>query len=921
MFKEIRRRSTAFLHRPSGTSVANAPENVESVPLFGVNITLLKKLQKVSKDLDPEFAYFTSDIVETFIKSITKSRKMSLAMFLMSYHHDHNEPVLDINFRSGCSAIATVYVIHAWTYLFDDLVAALESYAEENKGDKSVNEIFFWLDICSVNQWSTNLPSLWFSKNLYEIIQKIGKSCLVLMPWKNPLPYRRCWCLFELFLSLLVNCTLYFQLSADRQITFGKMIVENYDLVDAAICRIVAIEQAACQSPSQKEAILSTVSRMHEDGIYGINKLIGKYLKDSLIETAISRTEGMIQKIRKEILSLTSEHDDSDDDNEDNNENENDNSDGNNERRTGNNVHVSNDSSRNGVSSTNTSGNNDFHDVMHGFARIEVNVDRNRSSLDNQSTNLTNSIDIDRDIENNLTSRVASRGSERSGSVVPDEEGQLTNAASKSTGKHWFDFIRLPELQSITTPPLVVFSKIVDAFNVKKLDTVDYESELERLQVQEILHLTSLATLFLEKGRVDKAESLYNEVLEQRTSMLGVDHPSLLSVYNNMAVLNKKLGRWDRAESMIRRAIQGKEKELGELHPSTISSAVNWASLLKSEGRYEDAIVAFRQVIVDQEEFFGLTHEDTLISYDHLIECFLTLRDYEQALTALKICIERRVTAFGEKHAEVAHSRVLLGLVLSKHGQLKQAAEVYSDAIESLEQIFSPNHPSTINACYQLAVVKTDMNLLVEADLLYDRVFQAYEATWGVLHPETRFCMECLAEVNVTLNCLMKAEKYYRMLLWANQEALGKDHPDTLKAAYWLGEVLLSMGECEDGLEFHQFAYQGRLRYYGNRHLSTVESMYGCGNAHCACFQLVQAQDLYKQALEGFDSLLGPEHPHSLYVAEALAQVCRSLGELDETELLYKKLIALYQKTMGPTHTSTLYFVGMLAELFSGNDY
>ena len=74
---------------------------------------------------------------------------------------------------------ATVYVSHAWKYLFHQVVDALEQAADERDG--------VWFCALNNNQWATGAHSYaFFEREFRANLAAIGRTVLVFAPWSAP---------------------------------------------------------------------------------------------------------------------------------------------------------------------------------------------------------------------------------------------------------------------------------------------------------------------------------------------------------------------------------------------------------------------------------------------------------------------------------------------------------------------------------------------------------------------------------------------------------------------------------------------------------------------------------------------------------------------------------------------------------------
>ncbi|MFL5587992.1 MAG: tetratricopeptide repeat protein [Ktedonobacteraceae bacterium] len=96
--------------------------------------------------------------------------------------------------------------------------------------------------------------------------------------------------------------------------------------------------------------------------------------------------------------------------------------------------------------------------------------------------------------------------------------------------------------------------------------------------------LNNLAVLYLNKGKYEEAESLFQRALVIREKGLGPEHPDTASTLNNLAVLYHDQGKDEEAESLHQRALIIREKVFGPDHPNTTRVREDYSELLKKIG-------------------------------------------------------------------------------------------------------------------------------------------------------------------------------------------------------------------------------------------------------------------------------------------------------------------------------------------------
>ena len=79
---------------------------------------------------------------------------------------------------------ATVFISHAWKYIFYEFLLALEARFKGRAG------MFLWIDNFSHNQHEDLTSDDWITKFEQHIV-RINRTVMILFPWENPIPFTR----------------------------------------------------------------------------------------------------------------------------------------------------------------------------------------------------------------------------------------------------------------------------------------------------------------------------------------------------------------------------------------------------------------------------------------------------------------------------------------------------------------------------------------------------------------------------------------------------------------------------------------------------------------------------------------------------------------------------------------------------------
>jgi len=155
---------------------------------------------------------------------------------------------------------------------------------------------------------------------------------------------------------------------------------------------------------------------------------------------------------------------------------------------------------------------------------------------------------------------------------------------------------------------------------------------------------------YQQAGEYDKALPLYEQALQIRRQVLGLQHPDTAQSLNNLADLYDSQGEYDKALPLYEQALQIRKQVLGLQHPDTALSLNNLAYLYDSQGEYDKALPLYEQALQIRKQVLGLQHPDTAVSLNNLAVLYYSQGEYDKALPLYKQAVESFVKVWGEKH-------------------------------------------------------------------------------------------------------------------------------------------------------------------------------------------------------------------------------------------------------------------------------
>jgi hypothetical protein len=154
----------------------------QKFPLHGLELSYVEEFIEAHGGRQAFKGWTSDDVCQNIIKPMTTRLQCSYCDLLRAIQHPA--------YKEGKKA--DVFVSHAWKCRFLDVVDALLHHHKPKEGT-----IMVWFDVFTINQHT--FTQWWGTERTLEGIRDIGHTTMVLTPWKDPVPLKRAWCLYELY--------------------------------------------------------------------------------------------------------------------------------------------------------------------------------------------------------------------------------------------------------------------------------------------------------------------------------------------------------------------------------------------------------------------------------------------------------------------------------------------------------------------------------------------------------------------------------------------------------------------------------------------------------------------------------------------------------------------------------------------------
>ncbi|KAJ3044015.1 Kinesin light chain 3 [Rhizophlyctis rosea] len=359
---------------------------------------------------------------------------------------------------------------------------------------------------------------------------------------------------------------------------------------------------------------------------------------------------------------------------------------------------------------------------------------------------------------------------------------------SKATEPEDLAAIRKAIQQEVGFPSLdrMILSLLFD-WMVRSLQSRLQSIEKAGDKVQHAQWLSSLGRLYEDQGLYDKAQPLYTESLETRRSVLGEDHPLVLTSMSNLARLHHHQGDYQPAEKLYIECIDGRRQVLPENHEDTFAALGNLAALYDDMGQPEKAEPLYLDILNNR----ALGEDDTcrLSMMNNLATLYHTQKQFEKAEPLYVDCLARRRRVLGPDHPDTLSTVNNLASLQDDLGRGWQAEKLYLECLARRRAMLGDDHPDTLASTSALAVLYGDHGEYEKAEPLYLDCLERRTRVLGKDHRRTILTMYNLGTMYDRQGNREQAERVYLQAMERSRRALGDQHPYTLASAEGLARV------------------------------------------------------------------------------------------------------------------------------------
>ena len=323
----------------------------------------------------------------------------------------------------------------------------------------------------------------------------------------------------------------------------------------------------------------------------------------------------------------------------------------------------------------------------------------------------------------------------------------------------------------------------------KNSDRVQYYNQLFNIKYDQ--HDSEAAASYVEK------------IVEIEKQTLPVNDPSLSTSHNNSGFICCTTGECARTLIFYNKSPEIDEKALPADHDSFTSNFHNIATAddtirtSSDSSLYEKAVEMYERTLAPNEPCLSISSNNTA-------GIFEDLTGDSKALAFNEKLLEIRQKSLAPNHPDLAISYYMIAKMYHDRGEYSKALSFYQQCLEIFEKTLPASHPYLGIVCDHIAVAHCNMAEYSKALLFHEKALRIFQRVLPTSHPDLATAYHKIASLHYEIKEYPKALHFYEKALEIGQEILPPDSSDLATFYHNVASTHVGMGEDSKALSFYE---------------------------------------------------------------------------------------------------------------------
>ncbi|CAF0774976.1 unnamed protein product [Adineta steineri] len=478
-------------------------------------------------------------------------------------------------------------------------------------------------------------------------------------------------------------------------------------------------------------------------------------------------------------------------------------------------------------------------------------------------------------------------------------------------------FASIKEMSAIKSEEEILFS-MHTVFRVGAIQQIDNEDQLYQVELQltsdddqQLRVLTDLirqeagvgtgwqrlGSLLLKIGQFNKAEELYNALLEQTS----VESEKAMC-YFYLGLVHYNQGDYEKAICCYEQGLEIQQKTLPSNHPRLADSYNNISNVYTQRGEYSKSLSFHEKALEIRQTTLPSNHPNLATSYSNIGYVYTELGEYSKALSFHEKALEIRQKTLPSNHPNLATSYNNIGYVYDNMKEYSKALSFHEKALEIRQKTLPSNHPDIPQSYSNIGIVYGNMEEYPKALSFHEKALEIRQTALPSNHPDlaTSYC--CIGSVYDSMGEYSKALSSHEKALEIYQKSLPSNHPYLAISCGNIGLVYNGMEEYPKALSFHEKALEIQQKTLPSSHADLATSYYNIGSVYNNMGEYSKALSFYEKDIEICENTLPSNHPDLATSYNKIGLVYDNMEDYSKALSYLERALDILQSALPPTH-------------------
>ena len=454
----------------------------------------------------------------------------------------------------------------------------------------------------------------------------------------------------------------------------------------------------------------------------------------------------------------------------------------------------------------------------------------------------------------------------------------------------------VPDVRTLLAEGLYEQAERVAWNDVDQLRALDGDASLQFASAADVL-----ARALIVNGRAtdDKTIALARKTLRVKETILGPDHPELVTSLLNLGDVLAAAADFEEATAVASRALVLREKNADAAGLEIADVLDHLGNTLSAAKRYPEALNALDRSLRIKEGAL----EGTDIAIARTLESIALTRQrqgtYEHSAAPI-----RRAAAIQEAatidHPAYAETLNLVAQQLWFEGRLNDSRVASERALALAERTLRPDHPTVAMALLLLGSTLADLGELGPSLALKQRALAMAERNFGANHHQTALYLHSVAYARLREGSYVIARDHFRRALSIFEARYGPWHQEVATTLSMLARADASLGNYSSARREQTRAVAIHERVGGPTHPFVAVALTDLAMVHREEGLPAQALALLGRALAIREKNLGPDHRDVARTLTDIASTLLQTGQVTRAQAAATRAVAIWERLHTP---------------------